>query len=196
MVLFSLCFGLSCSIWNTPLPVEDRFLRKPVEVLSSEPLGPGPREYVQERFFRYQTGLAPFEIQRTAEAIVEESERWGLDRELILAVIYTESAFHSFAVSNKGAMGLMQIMPATGEMLAAELETEWRPEILFEPVTNVRMGTRYLALLYEKYGSWDRALAAYNWGPIRIDRRLKAGHALPDRYVTQVLVQLDSPPSP
>ena len=153
-------------------------------------------EWVQARFVLYQTGLAPFEVRRVAETIIAESERLGLRPELVLAVIYTESAFHAFARSPAGALGLMQIMPETGKMLAGQLGIEWRgPETLFDPVINIRLGTRYLALLHSKYAHWDRALAAYNWGPRRIDRRLESGRSLPNGYVRRVTAQLQSPRS-
>ena len=158
---------------------------------SRSPLGPGAREWIEARFLRHQTGLARFEIRAVAETILTETERLGLDRELILAVIHTESGFQSFARSPVGALGLMQVMPATGEMVARELGIDWSgPETLFDPSVNVRIGTRYLASLYERYANWDHALAAYNWGPRRIDRRLRAGAALPERYVNQVMARL------
>jgi soluble lytic murein transglycosylase len=194
LTALSLSWGLSCAIWHPP--VDAGHLRMSAEVSAGETLGPGPVEYVEERFLRYQSGLAPFEIRRTAETLIRESERWGMDRELVLAVIHTESAFNTFAISRVGALGLMQIMPPTGEMLAAELGMDWRPAMLFEPVPNVQMGTRYLAFLYDRYGSWPRALAAYNWGPLRIDTRLRTGRAIPLGYVEQVMVQLETPPRP
>ena len=160
-------------------------------VVSGEPFGPGALERLEERFHRYQTGLAPFEIHEAARTIVAEAKRWDLDHDLILAVIRTESAFNTFAVSKVGALGLMQIMPKTGEMLARQFEIEWSPDVLFDPVVNIRMGTRYLAFLYGRYGRWESALAAYNWGPRHIDRRIRSGRALPVLYTQLVMSQLD-----
>ncbi len=186
----SMLFGLSCAIWNA----EPTATRPGPSVAShGEMLGPSAVQLIHGRFLRYQSGLAPFEIERTAEAIVAESERWNLDRKLVLAVIHIESRYHTFAISRVGALGLMQIMPQTGAMLAQEMGLDFAPEMLFEPVTNVRMGTRYLAYLYDRYGKWDRALAAYNMGPLRVDSRLKTGAALAPEYVRLVHVQLDSP---
>ncbi len=192
LAAFSLCCGFSCSIWPPSTPSG-----KPV--ISAAPvagpvLGPGSVEWVQARFLRYQTRLAFFEVREVAETLVAEAERLGLELDLVLAVIHTESGFHNFAQSAVGALGLMQIMPDTGEMLARDLSIEWQgPETLFDPVINVRLGTHYLAQLHQKYGSWERALAAYNWGPQRIDHRLRAGYPLPERYVTQVSAHLQSP---
>ena len=192
--VYSLWCGLSCAVW-TPPPFQPQPLRlsdpSPVD---RSPLGPGAIEWVEARFLRYQTGLAAFEVRAVAETIVESSEALGIERDLVLAVIHTESGFHAFARSRVGALGLMQIMPETGEMLAEELGLSWEgPETLFDPTVNVRMGIHYLAFLYEKYGSWERALAAYNWGPMRIDRRLRAGAPLPERYVAKVTGHLQTP---
>ena len=192
LAAFSLCCGLSCSVWTPPMPsASPAVAAAPVD---GPPLSPGQLEWVQARFMRYQTRLADFEVRRVAETIVEEAERLGLKLDLVLAVIHTESGFHNFARSAVGALGLMQIMPDTGEMLARKLNLQWQgPETLFDPVINVRLGTHYLAYLHEKYGSWDRALAAYNWGPRHIDRRLRAGSPLPARYVATVTAHLHSP---
>ena len=189
---FSLACGFSCSIWTPAAPPKN--LAVAAVAADGAALGPGAVEWVQARFLRYQSRLAPFEVREVAETIVAEADRLGLELELVLAVSHTESGFHNFARSAVGALGLMQIMPETGEMLAQELNIDWQgPGTLFDPVVNVRMGTHYLAYLHKKYGSWDLALAAYNWGPQRIDRRLRAGVPLPALYVTQVTAHLQSP---
>ena len=58
------------------------------------------------------------------------------------------------------------------------------------------MGTHYLVELRSRYGDRDKALAAYNWGPARIDWRLRRGRAMPVRYVDRVLAHLQSPTPP
>ena len=91
----------------------------------------------------------------------------NLDVDLICATITHESAFtwSPKVVSPKGAMGLMQIMPSTGKFLAKIAEIDWsRPEnVLFDPVLNIRLGSRYLSSLIEMY-KVDGGLAAYNGG--------------------------------
>jgi len=150
-----------------------------------------PSDAIEELLSRYMTGLAPFELHRAARAVITESKRNHIDPKLVLAVMHTESGFYNFARSPVGALGLMQIMPATGEMLAREAGLDWSgPDALFAPELNVRLGTRYLALLHARYGTWQRALAAYNWGPAAIDKRLADGDRVPEVYVQQVYARL------
>jgi soluble lytic murein transglycosylase-like protein len=147
---------------------------------------------IESRLSELGVGLGAGEIRATARAILEEAERNALEPELILAVIQIESAYYNFARSRVGALGLMQVMPATGQMLARQHGLEWNgPQTLFDPVANVRLGCRYLAALRARYGRIDAALAAYNWGPGAIDRRIALGSGLPRRYPALVLAQLD-----
>jgi soluble lytic murein transglycosylase-like protein len=137
---------------------------------------------------RRGSGIAKSEIRELAAAIVGESLRYGFDPKLVLAVIHIESRGNAFALSPAGAMGIMQIMPATGEELAWRLSIPWTgPQTLFQPVVNIRMGVAYLSQLEDRFGNLITALAAYNWGPGTIDRRIQRGSALPVRYSGMVL---------
>jgi soluble lytic murein transglycosylase-like protein len=98
--------------------------------------------------------------ERLERAIRDASIRFGVSPGLIRAVVRVESAGDSGAVSHAGAMGLMQLMPATAEALGVVCA--------FEPRQNVLGGTRYLRELRDSLGSWRRALAAYNAGPGRV----------------------------
>lgn len=190
--LMSLFTLLPCRIWAPGVvgqPAEPRF-----SAAVDGPHGPGAVECVIARFNARQSSLASFEIREVAEAVVREAEINELAWDLVLAVIHTESGFYNFANSSAGALGLMQIMPKTGEALAREAGVEWHgAETLFEPLVNVKLGTRYLAMLHGRFGGWEQALAAYNWGPGAIDRRLRRGHRLPRRYVAKIYSQLRSP---
>lgn len=88
-------------------------------------------------------------------------ERWAFERELdpqlVRAVVQVESGYNPRALSNKGAMGLMQLMPATAREL--DVADPWNPE------QNVRGGTAYLRRMLDRFGELDLALAAYNAGP-------------------------------
>ena len=93
--------------------------------------------------------------------IAHSAAHHGLPPALVKAVIATESNFNATAVSAKGALGLMQLMPETADMLGVDpLQVE----------ENVDGGTRYLRDLWDRYGDLTNALAAYNAGPDSVDR--------------------------
>ena len=124
--------------------------------------------------------------------ILREARIHDLEPSLVVAVIEVESAGYHLAVSEVGAMGLMQLLPSTGKELAGQMGIEWKgPDTLFDPIINVRLGTAYLSQLTSRYGNVNTALAAYNWGPGRIDRRLRRGATVPSRYIQQVRRAVD-----
>lgn len=104
----------------------------------------------------------------------------NLDVDLICATITHESAYtwNPKVVSRAGALGLMQIMPKTGRSLAKLEGIEWTTSerVLFDPVVNIRLGTRYLSSLIELY-EVDGGLAAYNGGSKRAARWLSKNRA-------------------
>lgn len=90
------------------------------------------------------------------------ADRYGLPRNLVRSVMAAESGFQPQAVSPKGAIGLMQLMPATARDLGVDAQ---------DPVQNVDAGARYLRDLLVKYdGALWHALAAYNAGPDAVDK--------------------------
>lgn len=118
------------------------------------------------------TRLYPLEYR---EVVFRYSREQGLDPWLVAAVINVESRWRPLAVSKKGARGLMQVMPATGEWAAARMRLDgFHPDRLFEPETNVRIGTWYLAWLYRQFdGNLAVAVAAYNSGDVQVRRWLQ-----------------------
>ncbi|CAB3686359.1 Membrane-bound lytic murein transglycosylase F [Achromobacter pulmonis] len=96
------------------------------------------------------------------ELIAQAARDSGVDRALITAVIAVESGFRSDARSPKGALGLMQLMPATAATLLVSDDIE---RALVDPATNVKAGSNLLRRLIDQYpGRLDLALAAYNAG--------------------------------
>jgi soluble lytic murein transglycosylase-like protein len=112
--------------------------------------------------------------------IARAARRHGLPPGLVKAVVKAESNFEVAAVSNKGAQGLMQLMPATASDMGVDDP--------FEAEDNVLGGTRYLRAMYDRYGDWEQALAAYNAGPGAVDRyRGIPPYAETQEYVERVL---------
>lgn len=99
----------------------------------------------------------------------------GVDPHLVAAVVYSESGFRSEVVSDAGAVGLMQLMPATADW-AAEQSGSPRPVDLRQPAQNLRLGAWYLAWLLERFeGNEVLALAAYNGGQHTVDEWRRSG---------------------
>lgn len=100
------------------------------------------------------------------DSIARVAERHGVDGLLVAAVVEAESSFQPCAVSHRGAIGLMQLMPATAG--ARYLNPAAQRE-LCTPKLNLDLGTRYLSHLLKRYGGdLELALAAYNAGPGRV----------------------------
>lgn len=130
-----------------------------------------------------RTRIERDEIERILGAVDESAERFDIDPNMILAMIHVESRFDSRAVSSRGAMGLMQLRPATAREVAENLAIEWTTEErLFEPDFNILLGTCYLRSLLDRFEDRDLALAAYNWGPTRVSKLRRNAGAIPRRY--------------
>lgn len=132
----------------------------------------------------------PLAASRYDNLIEEYANRNGLSPDLLRAVIQVESGFNPYAVSVKGAMGLMQLMPATA--------TELGVSNPFHPEQNIRGGSVYLKRLLDKFDNdLTLALAAYNAGPSAVDRY---GDVPPYRetknYVKKVTGKANAAPAP
>lgn len=111
---------------------------------------------------RADTRTAP--PTKLTHIVDQAAEKHNLDPALVAAVISTESGWNPQAVSDKGAMGLMQLIPGTAERFGVE-----NP---FDPVQNIDGGTAYLKALLDRYnGDLTKSLAAYNAGEHAVDRR-------------------------
>jgi soluble lytic murein transglycosylase-like protein len=120
-------------------------------------------EGVADRARRLSDRLVPIPKADIQIAIDRHAEAQSLDPKLVRAMIQVESGYNHRARSQKGAMGLMQLMPATASLYSVE-----NP---YDPDENVRGGTRYLRYLVDRFpGRLDLAVAAYNAGPGAVER--------------------------
>jgi hypothetical protein len=122
-------------------------------------------------------GAAPESVisNRCAVYVPEAARRSGLSEDVVMRVMLAESGGMSRIVSVKGAIGCMQIMPATWDYLTARYDLGADP---YEARMNMVGGAIYLAELAARYG-WPGALSAYNAGPGRYQRYVQGGVALP-----------------
>ncbi|NLL43938.1 MAG: lytic transglycosylase domain-containing protein [Firmicutes bacterium] len=109
------------------------------------------------------------------DLIENAAQSHELDPMLIAAVIQVESGYRSDVVSQKGAIGLMQIMPETAAWLGSRRSEHVSADDLFDPELNVVLGTYYLKYLCERFPTEYAALAAYNAGPTNARRWLEEG---------------------
>lgn len=119
----------------------------------------------------------------------------GLDPALVAAVIKAESGYDPDAVSPRGAMGLMQIMPDTAQWIAGQVPVEnYELSRLTDPDFNVAMGTWYLAdLMAEFDGDLVLSLAAYNGGRGNVGRWVGEGRLAPDESLSRRLESIPFP---
>ena len=131
--------------------------------------------------------IAP-EVRVLQPVLREAAAANGVDADLLKALITVESGFNAAAVSPKGALGLMQVMPATADRYATRDEAR-RPaeQRMLDPRVNVHTGARMLADLVRRYGRVDLALAAWNAGEGAVQRH---GNALPPYAETQAHVHM------
>jgi soluble lytic murein transglycosylase len=116
---------------------------------------------------------------RYSEYVRVHANRNGIDPALLAAVIYQESKFDAGAESRSGAIGLMQLTPATAHGIAIRTGgTRFRTTDLLDPEINIRYGSWYLANLFRKYGDERLVLAAYNAGQGNVDRWRAEGRSI------------------
>lgn len=138
------------------------------------------RVYIRERAsYRSSRFYSPDKYDKL---ISVASKQYGVDSRLVKAIIKAESDFNPKAVSKKGAMGLMQIMPQNFQRLDIEDP--------FNPRENIMGGTRYFRYLYDRFdGKLALSLAAYNAGPTAVDNYNKTipPYRETEQYVQRVL---------
>lgn len=155
------------------------------EVTSQEP---DEKVEIAKAISEYRSSLGADDVASFASIIHDESKKYNYDWELILAIIRTESHFNPRARSNKGARGLMQVLPSTAKWLSPKMGLKYKGrDSLYDPEYNIKLGTHYLYMLHQRYGDIGKAIAAYNRGPTGLNRYLRQGRKYPPTYLTKVM---------
>ena len=143
-----------------------------------------------------------FDLKGFALNILEAEKRFGIDRDMLMAVALVESAFDEDAVSEKGAQGLFQILPGTARALWPEFVGSLDPSDpiqLMNPARDLNdtrvstlLGAFYLSQLKSEFsGHMHLVLASYNVGPSKVKKAMKEGRLLRAEYVFRVYEMLN-----
>jgi soluble lytic murein transglycosylase len=124
-----------------------------------------PFDQMPRRFWEL---LFPMPYQKD---LVKNAKLQNLDPYVVAALIRQESEFNPKAISHKNAYGLTQLLPATGRQMAKKNGVRrFRTSMLFQPATNLQLGSRYLRSMLDEWGGkWEETLASYNAGKTRVD---------------------------
>jgi soluble lytic murein transglycosylase len=111
-------------------------------------------------------------IPQLTNELISESKKRDMDPIFVLAIVQTESHFNTYAKGTSGEIGLMQILPQTGEWIAKKYDIPWTgPNSLYDPITNIKIGIAYFALLRSQFESRaHHYVPAYNMGPKNLRR--------------------------
>lgn len=136
----------------------------------------------------FQIGFTEGEVRELTKVIYTESKKYRYNPMFVLAIILTESSFKKGQTSPAGARGLMQVIPFVGEDVASRTGVDWEgSQTLFEPETNIKLGTFHLFEQILKFGDIKKALVAYNLGETRLRGLLRDEKPVPKKYLNKVL---------
>lgn len=128
--------------------------------------------------------VPPNAANKYLHVVYAAEDKHGLPRNLLARLLYQESRYRDDIISG-------QVKSAAGAVGIAQIVPRWHPNV--DPLdvdAAIFYAAGYLSRLYSKYGDWERALAAYNWGPGNVDKHGISGDRLPTEtknYFTQIL---------
>ena len=136
----------------------------------------------------FQIGFNDEEVRELTDVIYSQSKKYHYDPMFTLAVILTESSFRRGQRSSVGARGLMQVVPFVGEDVAPRAGVDWQgSETLYEPKSNIKLGTRHLFEQILKFKDIKQAVVAYNVGETRLRSMMRRNKPMPARYLNKVV---------
>jgi len=124
--------------------------------------------------------------RRCCDQIKELSEKGEINFLLAYLLAYVESSFDQYAVSNKGAIGIIQVKPEAGREIAYELNIPFAEELLFDCEYNIKIGTYYFGKMLERFNDIELAFVAYNMGPTFVLNKLKSGEFISRKYLSRI----------
>jgi soluble lytic murein transglycosylase len=129
-----------------------------------------------------------YQARQISKTILQVSEQYGFDPIFLLALIKNESRFNPIVIGKFGEIGLMQVIPRTGEWIAKKYHLPWKgAESLKNPVTNIQIGSAYIAYLKGRFASQSQLyISAYNMGSTNVRRALER-HVEPKEYRNRVM---------
>ncbi|MDD5649377.1 MAG: transglycosylase SLT domain-containing protein [Candidatus Nanoarchaeia archaeon] len=124
------------------------------------------RDQIETEWVRAKYKGSLDEAYKIAETIMKETENYSyIEPFFVLATQFVESSFIKKSKSKAGALGINQIMPSTGRLLAQCLDLEYTDSLLYSIPISTKMSIKLFDILYAQYGQWDVVLADYNGGP-------------------------------
>ncbi len=128
-------------------------------------------------------------VERVTKAIIQESNKYNIDPIFVASIIRTESAFNHLAVGTSGEIGMMQLMPKTGEYIAkrVKMKSYLGAKTLRDPVKNIKLGVAYLDYLRQRFDNQAyKYVPAYNMGPGNVKKSI-ARKERPKMYSNRVI---------
>jgi len=136
----------------------------------------------------FQIGFKDEEVKQLSNVIYDESKKFHYDPMFILAIILTESSFKKGQESWAGARGLMQLKPFIGADVAPKAGVNWEgSNTLFQPESNIKLGSYFLFEQILKFGDVKKAILAYNIGETRLRGLIRKNAPIPSKYFDKVM---------